>query len=77
MMQTEFDQSVQADIVRMMQPQSATTFYAFECFFKGKRTTVVAETTYQAQQSAAVYFKAKKAYEITVMRADITHSTTI
>ena len=77
MTKTEFNNLVQSDIERMMQPKTEPALYAFECFFKGKRTTVFAETTYKAQQSAAIFFKAKKAYDITVMRADIVHATTI
>ena len=48
--------------------------YPFVCFYKGKRYEVEAETSYKAQQLAAAYFKAKKSYEVTVMRADITHT---
>ena len=77
MTQTEFNKSVQADIVRMMHPQSEPMLYAFECFYKGKQTTITAQSTYQAQQRAAVYFKAKKAYDITVMRAEIVHCASI
>ena len=49
--------------------------FQFICFFKGKKTLILAETSYKAQCAAAVYFKAKKSYDITVMRADIEHST--
>lgn len=49
--------------------------FQFICFFKGKKTLILAETSYKAQLAAAVYFKAKKSYDITVMRADIEHST--
>lgn len=52
------------------------TLYPFICFYKGKQIDVMAETSYKAQQSAAVWFKAKKAYDITVMRADIVHTAT-
>jgi hypothetical protein len=38
----------------------------YKCFYKGKSCEVYAETSYQAQQKAAVVFKAKKSYEITV-----------
>lgn len=53
------------------------TLYPFVCFYKGKKIDIMAETSYKAQQSAAVWFKAKKAYDITVMRADVTHTATI
>lgn len=50
------------------------------CFYRGKRIELHAESSYQAQQKAAAQFKAKKAYEITVMLAEtngeqVTHST--
>ncbi len=74
---TEFNNLVQTDVNRMMETQSVPAIYAFECFFKGKRTTITAQSTYQAQQRAAVYFKAKKAYDVTVMRAEIVHCASI
>ena len=77
MTNTEFNQSVQNDIDRMMEPKTEPMLYAFECFFKGKQTTIMAQSTYQAQQCAAIYFKAKKAYEISVMRAEIVHCASI
>lgn len=39
----------------------------YECFWKSKRITVEADTTYNAQLKAQAIFKAKKSYEITVM----------
>jgi hypothetical protein len=39
----------------------------YECFWKSKRITVEADTTYSAQLKAQALFKAKKSYEITVM----------
>jgi hypothetical protein len=39
-------------------------------FYKGKRIEVYAATSYEAQQKAAAQFKAKKAYEVTVMLAE-------
>lgn len=39
-------------------------------FYKGKQMEVYAETSLQAQQEAAKKFKAKKAYEVTVMLAE-------
>ena len=50
------------------------------CFYRNKRTEVYAESSYQAQQKAAAFFKAKKAYEVTVMLAEksgepVVHST--
>jgi hypothetical protein len=39
-------------------------------FYRGKRAEVYAETSYEAQQKAAIVFKAKKSYEVTVMLAE-------
>ena len=43
----------------------------YECFWKTKRITVKADTTYQAQQLAQKMLGCKKAYEITVMLAEL------
>lgn len=48
--------------------------FTFIAFYKGKQTTVNADSSYAAQQLAAAHFKARKAYDVTVMRADIEHS---
>lgn len=42
----------------------------YEAFYKNKRTTVQAQTSYQAQQLAAKEFKAKKEWEVTVVLAE-------
>ena len=42
----------------------------YVCFYKGRKCEVHAETTFEAQKKAAVIFKAKKAYEITVVLAE-------
>lgn len=42
----------------------------YMCFYKGKRHEVYADTTYDAQKKTAVFFKAKKTYEVTVMLAE-------
>lgn len=39
----------------------------YKAFYKGKTCEVYADTSYAAQQEAAKKFKAKKAYEVTVM----------
>lgn len=44
-------------------------------FYKGIRKEVWATSSYEAQQIAAKEFKAKKSYEVTVMLADVEHST--
>lgn len=50
-------------------------------FYKGRQIEVMAETSYKAQQTAALIFKAKKSYEVTVMLAEkdgkqVTHTPT-
>lgn len=42
----------------------------YVAFYKGKRAEVYAATSYEAQQKAAAIFKARKAYEITVVLAE-------
>jgi hypothetical protein len=42
-------------------------------FYRGKQTTVHAPSSYAAQQLAAAFFKARKAYDVTVMLADVIH----
>lgn len=49
--------------------------FSFIAFYNGKQTTVRADTSFKAQALAAAHFKAKRAHQVTVMRADITHST--
>ena len=50
------------------------------CFYKGKRVEVQANTSLEAQRKAAIAFKAKRTYDITVMLAEkdgepVEHST--
>jgi len=72
----------------MKQAEDTTTIDMFEkptmngyiAFYRGKQTEVYANTTYEAQQKAAVVFKARKSYEVTVMLAEkngqqVVHST--
>jgi len=42
----------------------------YECFYKGKRISVQAESSYKAQLEAAKQFKAKKSYDVSVVLAD-------
>lgn len=42
----------------------------YECFYKGKRITVQADRTIDAQEKAAVIFKARKRWEVNVVLAD-------
>jgi hypothetical protein len=49
-------------------------------FYRGKQIEVHAQTSYEAQQKAAQQFKARKAYEVTVVLAEkdgqqVEHST--
>lgn len=44
--------------------------YGFVAFYKGKQMDVWADSSYLAQQQAAVAFKARKSYEVTVVLAD-------
>lgn len=53
----------------------------YHAFYRGKKLELKAETTYKAQQEAVKLFKAKKAFEITIMlvakgEEPYTHSTT-
>jgi len=45
--------------------------FEFIAFYRGKQTVVQAATSYEAQLKAAAFFKAKKSYEVTVLRADV------
>lgn len=42
----------------------------YVCFYKGKRLEVQAETSYKAQEKAAAQFRARKAYDVTVVLAE-------
>ena len=39
------------------------------CFYRGKQKEIYANTSYEAQEKAAISFKAKKSYQITVLLA--------
>lgn len=45
--------------------------HGYICFYKNKRFEVYADTSYQAQQKVAKEQKIKKAYEITVVLAEL------
>ena len=49
--------------------------HPYVCLHRGKRLMIHASTTYRAQQLAAAAFQTKKPWEISVLRADTTHST--
>lgn len=40
------------------------------CIYRGKRAEVYAGSSFEAQQKAAVQFKAKKGWEVTVILAE-------
>lgn len=42
----------------------------YVCFYRGKRIEVEANTSFEAQEKAAKEFKARKAYEVTVVLAE-------
>jgi hypothetical protein len=44
--------------------------HTYEAFYRGKRTTVQASSSYEAQTLAAAIFKARKQYDVTVILAD-------
>jgi len=55
------------------------TMNGYIAFYKNKRAEVTAATSYEAQQKAALVFKAKKSYDVTVVLAErdgaqITHT---
>ena len=39
----------------------------YKAFYKGKSIDIMASTSYEAQKLAALRFKAKKSYEVTVI----------
>ncbi len=43
--------------------------FTYIAFYKGKQITVTALRSFDAQETAARIFKAKKSYEVTVMLA--------
>lgn len=45
--------------------------YTYIALYKGRRVTVEASTIYTAQTIAAKLLKAKKYYDVTILRADI------
>ena len=47
----------------------------YKAFYRGRSIEIQAETSYDAQQAAAKVFKAKKAYDVTVVLCDVPLST--
>jgi len=39
----------------------------YQAFYRGRKTEVMADTSFQAQEKAAEFFKAKKSYEVSVI----------
>jgi hypothetical protein len=57
----------------------ANQMNGYIAFYRGRQIEVYSDSSYQAQQKAAAIFKAKKAYEVTVVIAEkngeqVTHS---
>lgn len=44
--------------------------FNYECFYRGKRLTVQAFRSFDAQEKATLLFRAKKSWEVTVVLAD-------
>lgn len=64
----------------MSNDNSPSTLNGYVCFFRNRRTEVYASTSYEAQTKAAVFFKARKQYEVSVHLAEkagapVFHST--
>lgn len=43
--------------------------FTYECFYRGRQTTVQALRSFDAQEKAAKIFKARKSYEVTAVLA--------
>lgn len=46
----------------------------YEAFYRGKCISVTASTSLAARDKAASIFKARKAFDVTVVLADVVHS---
>lgn len=44
--------------------------HTYEAFYRGRRKTLNASTSLEAQRAAARWFKAKRPWEVTVVLAD-------
>jgi len=42
----------------------------YKAFYKGKSTEIEAPTSYRAQRQAAEYFRARQAFQVTVVLAE-------
>lgn len=49
----------------------------YEAFYKGRRMTVEGSTSLEARDKATLAFKAKKAYDVTVVLAERADGTTV
>ena len=54
-----------------------TKKYGYVAFFNGRSTTVWADTSYEAQQLAAAYFRVKKAHAVSVILAETNNQVVI
>ena len=41
--------------------------FGYKAFYRGRQTEVRATSSYKAQQKAAIFFKAKKSFEVSVV----------
>jgi hypothetical protein len=51
--------------------------FGYICFYRGRRIEVRALRSYDAQETAAKIFKAKKAHEVTVVLAERPNGETV
>jgi hypothetical protein len=51
--------------------------FGYVCFYKGKRWECYAETALDAQRKAALHFRARRAYEVTVVLAEMPNGETV
>jgi hypothetical protein len=51
--------------------------HPYAAFYKNKDIYLRADSSYQAQQKAAAYFRAKKSYDVSVMLCDVIHDAAI
>ena len=46
-------------------------YNGYKAFYRGKQADIYAKSSYNAQQEAAIYFKAKKSYEVSVILCEL------
>lgn len=60
-----------------MENQATGRENGYKAFYRNKTMEVYAESSYQAQQKAAVLFKAKKSWEVTVVLCERADGSTV